>query len=398
MPFFKWQGIDLEGKKRSGSMIARSAFQLDALLMQANIACLKSWQTKPFVLMWRVPLATKVQFFRQLSILLDSGIFLDQALELLIHQISNRAFKAVVHDILVSVQHGIRLSQAIMDHQLFFDLLTIHMIEVGQESGKLPEALEHLCAFQENIVAFKKQVRSAALLPTITFVFFLFIALVIFIFIVPAFASLFLSTGQSLPATTQTMLAISDFLRHPWTLITALVCSIGLLISYCCFERSYLYTKVMYFLYYVPFVGTLSIQVMCAYFFHSLSLLTQTGVHLITALSVAQESMSHPLMKTMTHTLKNDVQEGISMSNATLKQTKFFPVPIQALVAVGQESGCLPFMFMQASMLYKEQVSRKLMIISTFLQPLLMIVIGLMITFLIFAVYLPIFNLSSVIN
>ncbi len=398
MPFFKWYGIDLEGKKRSGSMIARSALQLDALLLQANIACLESRQTKPFVLMWRVPLVTKVQFFRQLSILLSSGIFLDQALELLIHQIGNRAFKAVVQDILVSVQHGIRLSQAIMDHKLFFDVLTIHMIEVGQESGKLPEALEHLCAYQENIVVFKKQLRSAALLPLITFVFFLVIALVIFIAIVPAFASLFLSTGQALPATTQTMLQISDFLRHPWTLISAILSLIVVLISYCCFERSYLYNKIMYFLYYVPFLGTLSSQAMCAYFFHSLYLLTQTGVHLITGLSVAQESMNNSLMKSVVQSIKNDVQEGITMSNAMLKHKRFFPVPVQALIAVGQESACLPFMFMQASTLYKEQVSRKLMIISTVLQPLLMIIIGLMITFLIFAVYLPIFNLSSVIN
>ena len=75
----------------------------------------------------------------------------------------------------------------------------------------------------------------------------------------------------------------------------------------------------MYFVYYIPFFGRLSIQAHCAYFFHSLSLLTQTGVHLITGLSVAQESMSHPLMKSVTHSIKNDVQEGVSMGNAMLK-------------------------------------------------------------------------------
>lgn len=398
MPFFKWYGVDLEGKKRSGSMMARSHAQLDALLLQNNIACLKSRQTKPFVLMWRVPLAVKVQFFKQLSILLGSGIFLDQALELLIHQINNRAFKIVVQDILVSVQHGVRLSQAIMDHPFFFDVLTAHMIEIGQESGKLSQALEQLCVYQENILHFKKQLRNAALLPMITFFFFLIIALIIFIVIVPAFASLFLSTGQQLPEATRIMLQISEFLRHPWTLFGSIMVSIGILISYCCFERTRVYNKLMYWLYYIPFFGALSVQAMCAYFFHSLFLLTQTGVHLIAALSIVQDMMHHPLMKSIVQTMQQDIQAGISINNALSKYEKIFPLPIQALIAVGQESACLPFMFMQASMLYKEQVSRKLMIISTILQPVLMISIGLMITFLIFAVYLPIFNMSSVIN
>ena len=339
-----------------------------------------------------------MQFFRQLSILLDSGIFLDQALELLVHQINNKTLKALIEDCVISLHHGIRLSQAIKDHAYFFDILTVHMIEVGQETGKLPEALEQLCAYQETIVAFRKQLRSASLMPLITFTFFLIIALIIFIVIVPAFASLFTTAGQSLPTSTRMMVAISEGLRHPLVNISIIGCLSVLLVVPRWLKRARWFKKACAFGTAVPFFGTLVRQSQCAYFFHALSLLTKTGVHVVTAFSIVHEHLKNSSICATVERIKNDMDQGVAMNVSMANFSRLFPVPVQALIAVGQESGCLPLMFMQAAQLYKEQVNRKLVLISTFLQPLLMIIIGLMITFLIFAVYLPIFNLSSVIT
>ena len=398
MPFYKWYGVDLEGNKRRGTMMARSVSELDTVLLQSDIACLKWYATKPFVMSKRVPLSMKVQFFRQLAILLQSGIFLDQALELLLHQINHRAFNAVVQDILLSVQHGSRLSQAVMDHPAFFDLLTMHMVEIGQESGKLSQALEQLCHYQDSILHFKKKVRSSAILPIITLLFFVVIALIIFMVVVPAFATLFLTTGQALPQITHYMIAISTALRSPWLWIGSLMTLATVFIGCFFLERSSFYNKILYYFYHVPFLGPLASQATCAYFFHSLSLLTQAGVHVITALRVVQETMMSSLMKKLIQSIKDDVEQGIPMCQALQRHSAFFPAPVQALIEVGQESGCLPFMFMQASALYKDTVNRRLTVLTTILQPALMIIIGLMITFLIFAVYMPIFNLSSVIS
>ena len=398
MPHFKWQGINLSGKVCSGTTMARSVEELSSLLFNEDIALLAFQPKKPLPFIQAVSLDLKINFFKQITLLLGSGIFLDQALQLVVHQIKHRFFKSAVCDILMDIHHGVTLSNALKNYPMLFDDLTIQMVETGQESGKLVEALEQLCDHQETVALFRKKLRLVLLMPAITFLFFIIISLIIFIVIVPTFSSMFISSGQPLSKNTEYMIMISDFIRSWWSVVVVVgVMAVGFIVRYYVFTYKPLKRSIEYCLLAMPIVGGLLRNMTFAYFFQSLGILTKAGVHLVTALSIACQSIGNSVLKDKIELLLEDIQQGNSLSQALSQQPDLFSDHIIALLSVGQESGCLPFIFDQIALLYKEQVNRLLTTLATLVQPLLMIILGLLITMLVFALYVPLFNLSAVI-
>lgn len=396
MPHFKWYGIDLSGKVQSGVMVARSSEEISSFLFNENIALLQCQTKKQIPFFERVPLPLKISFFKQLTLLLGSGIFLDQALQLVLHQIKSRFFKAIVHDIALDIQHGVPLSNALKNYPTIFDNLTIAMVEAGQESGNLVQALNQLCDHQEILLEFKKKIQAVLLMPAITFIFFIIIALIIFIIIVPTFSDMIISSNQPLSKNTEYMILLSDFIRSKWSgIYLSLVLFFAFVIKYYVLKISRIKSIVHYCVLKLPLIGVVIKNITFAYFFQSLAILTQTGVHLVTALSIAHQSIDNSILKNKLELVRGLIAQGNSLSQSISQQSELFSDHIVALLAVGQESGCLPFIFCQIATVYKEEISRLLTTIATLLQPLLMIILGLLITMLVFALYVPLFNLSS---
>ncbi len=398
MAYIKWKGIDLSGTQRTGVMAVRSTQELALKLFQQDIALLSSSNKKPLPIIHTLPLHEKIDFFKQIALLLSSGIFLDQALLLVMHYTKKKFFKEIINDILLDVQHGTRLSMALKNYPTVFDSLTVQMIETGEESGKLVEALEHLCMHQEMVFQFKKKVKAVLLMPCITFLFFIAIASVIFIVIVPTLGSMIVSSGQNLSTTTHILLMVSDFVRNWKSMLFFVVASSGLMISaWYLFTFSHVKRFLHYCLVHTPFLGQLLYDTTFVYFFQSLAILTKTGVHTMTALSIAHQSIGNRIIQGQIGWMLDAVQEGHSLSKAAMQDPRLFSEHVQALLSVGQESSCLPFIFGQIAMVYKERIDKFLTTMATLVQPLLMIILGLLITALVFAVYVPLFNLSSVI-
>lgn len=394
MPYFKWKGIDLTGCTQRGTMRARSEHHVYRALLNNDIALLRSSiKHKRRIL----NASSKADFFRQLALLIDSGVFLDQALLLLQEQVKKNRAHEMFDDIIADVHEGHSLSEACKKYPYEFDSLTIQMMQAGHESGSLGRSLQMLADYSEMREQFYKKLRSAALLPTITLIFFFIIGAAIIIFIVPAFASMFASLGHDLPTTTRWMMTLHSILTG-WMIVGIIMVLILAIIG---FRKLYHYIRakriIDAYILRIPFIGTLVRETTITYFFQSVALLIQGGIRVVPALRTVRSLLGNEYIKEHLIVVEREVDKGYSLSTVMKNSKNLFVSDAVALIRVGEESGQLGLMLARSAALYQERINRILFFMSTVFQPILMIILGLLIMGLIFAVYIPIFNLSYVV-
>ncbi len=392
MPYFKWKGVNLCGDIQHGVLRARSLLDLDEQLLRKEIGLMRAQLKKP-IFFSRVSLSMQVTFFRQLAILVNAGVYIDRAISLLAKQTTHRVFRELLEDVSADVQHGASLGQSLKSAQLF-DLIVIQMIQAGQDAGKLPQALEMISDYVESKEQFYKKLRSAALIPTITFAAFIIIALFIMVSIVPPLGALFSSSGQELPKLTHFMLQISTLL----TSINGFVLLAGIGAAFFIFrlltKRFVMSDRIVLV---VPIFGQLMKDSSAAYYLYAAGLLIYGRVNVVQALNVARSSIKNRWLSQQFSVLESMVDRGVALSQS-LEEIGLVGPDVCGMVMVGEQAGNMGFMVMRAADLYKQRINRKLLIISSLVQPILMIVLALLILGLILAVYMPLFNLSSVIT
>lgn len=397
MAYFKWHGVDLNGATQSGKTFARTEKDLDSLLLEREIALLSCTSIRPFLINRSINLDTKVHFFKQLAVLLDAGIMLPEALQILASLITNKRLQGIVCTVVADVQEGIPFAQALKRYPNVFDSLTIRMVRIGHEAGKLSYALQQLGDYLETTQRFKKKLKSAATVPLITFGFFLFVAFAIFLLVIPRFADIFNSMNKELPKITQLIIKTSTLLRSS-TIILMLLALVGLFFSF----RWYKKTKqgaqlVDRFILKLPWTGQLVANSSIVYFLQSVSMLLQSGVPLVLAMQISKTAVHNAVILSQINFLEKEVTAGTSLSNAMQKVPgSIFAQDLVSLAKVGEESGLLGPMLKKGAAIYLDKVNRSLSFFTRMFQPLLMIILGLLITLLIFAIYLPVFSLSNI--
>lgn len=400
MPYFKWRGVDLFGTMRSGKMFARSPQDIDNLLLNDRLISLVDVvEAHPWIFLHgNVSTRQKVDFFRQLSLLLNAGILLPEALDIVMHQFEDLSFQEVVHGIASDVQEGNSLSDGLKKYPTVFSNVVVQMAQVSVESGRTAFVLEVLSRYLETMHSFKRKLKSAAFLPFFTFIFFIVVAIVIFTFVVPRFQDVFASMNQELPYITSLVISVSTFVRSPAFFIL-MGAFLGLMFLACKLSNGNEIRRILdRFMLKVPLVGRLVIDSSWVCFLQSLSMLLSSGMHVVVALRIAQNVVSNSELHERVSQLVTEVEAGNSLSDAMAQDPdQSFGYDIIALVRVGQESGKLASMLEKASLLYQEKVDRLLTIFTTLFQPLLMIIMGMLITLLIFAVYLPVLQLGAVV-
>lgn len=398
MPYYVWHGIDLQGRTRKGKSFARTPEGLDSQLLLKDIALLQSKPKKMWLVLHPISLTNKIQFFRSLAELLSAGILLPQALEIIVDQLEHIKLHYVLASLIESVQEGKSLHVALGNFPHEFTPIMITMIQVGQESGSLVLALEYLGEYLEMQQTVNQQLRRAALMPMLTLVFFCFIVLALFLIVVPRFEQIFTSMNKELPRITQIMIDISQFIASTGFLFAV----VGvLIIGICLFNyfrsmagRKNLDRAIMH----IPYFKQIVLDKARLHYIQSLSLLIQAGLRPIPALSMAQQAVGNSAIRDSLHTMTSSLESGSSLSAAMImQQDGFFKNDLIAMVRVGEESGRLGSMLKKASMIYSQRLMCSLFFFTTLFQPLLMIVLGLLITLLIIAVYMPIFNLSNIV-
>lgn len=396
MPYYTWRGVDILGDYKKGKMYARSPEYLDTQLFKREIALLNfksvSWKFR----YWPVSQELRIELFKQLATLIDGGVSLPEALLIVAEQLHHPGMQEIIHELADTVDHGNSFSAALCKFPHIFDPITIQLAKAGEESGSLAESMEQIADRLEMLQEFSRALRAAILLPALTLGFFAVITLFLFTFVVPKFAELFASMHQELPRSTQIMLGISDFMCSWYAVM--LGCSIALggyaLYLYAVSKRGKeLKDRLMFR---VPIANSILRTRFIAYFLASVSLLLERGMQLVPALHTVAQSMDNELLKRYVHAIEREVHNGRTLSMALQEVTPhWFPLELNALVHVGENSGTLEILLKKASLRYRDQVKRQLARLSSLVQPLLMIILGLLVLLLIFAIYLPIINLSN---
>lgn len=393
MPFFNWYGVDHSGIITNGILQAHNTADLEQQLQQHSIELL---QATPHLRRSRLRSikARELSFFyRQLNVLLDAGIYLDRALEMVYQQSRHTIFKEIIADIRTTVSQGMPLHSSCAHHHHIFGTMDQGLLQAGQETGQLAFVCLLLAQYHEDKAAIAKKLRAALVIPIITFIVFISSALLIILVLAPTFAQLFASMGQPLPAFTQRMLVIGNFLQSYWFMSLAFALMSGLLLLYRVAKNA-LKPHVDYALLFFPILGPLVYERDLLFFLQSFSVLIEAKMPMVIALQLALQTVTNYYIRSQLMQAAVAVEQGQSLADALQNMQSLFTPDCLTLITTGQESSNLAMMLKQATKLYSERINRRLMIMSSLVQPLLMIILGILILFLIVSIYLPIFNLS----
>jgi len=402
MQRYSWKGIDELGVYRKGVLLANSEQDLKNKLLAQKIALLKFRNASNFLVSRflyfsrKVPFVQVIYFFNHISLLVESGIDLLKAISLVANQIKSKVFQKIVLQIQSDVDKGSSFSDALQKHKKVFTPFMVWMVKAGEKTGKLDFVLKQLSDFLSLRFNLAKHLKQAAVLPMITLVFAFLLVLGIFIFIVPQFESLFESMDHQLPATTKFVLSISNFLRSDGIWLFS-----GFLLLLIIFFR---------FLFALPAIKNSKDELFCKIYFlrnivinfdlicflQILSLCLKSGIPLKDALVNSEQIAKNFVFKRKITDLTNLVSQGKSFTQALqVVGNDFFPESLIAAVSVGEQVGNLDLMLAKQAAFFRTELDSKLAVITSLLQPILMIIIGLIIAFLMLAIYLPIFNMSS---
>lgn len=395
MPYYRWQGIDVTGSDKKGVLFATSIDHLDRLLIKREIALLRARQIKRWIKK-PITLSDRAKAFSQLATLIDAGILLPDALDIVANQVDHVELQEIMHIIAKQVMEGSSFSAVLTDYPAVANHLIIQLIKAGEESGQLAQVLDAVCTHLHMMQDFYRRIRAALLLPAITLLFFGSIFLLIFIVIIPRFIALFTAMGTAIPPLTYYLIKISDFIRS-WYMV--LFITVILLISSILwrFTRQTAGRKILdIMLLRLPYIGRIMQYRFLAYSMQALSILLAGGIPLLQALTIVGTGNQNYCFKQQVRLLAMDIETGSSLSDAMARHTAgIFSQDIVAMVEVAEASGRLPLLLDRVAQVYDTRVAERLAWLTLLIQPLIMLILGLLVAILILAVYGPILSLSS---
>ncbi len=402
MPHFSFTGITLQGTTIKNMRTAHSVDQLREDLLKENIALISCSEKKSStdilkkLFQQRVGTLDCAMFFQYLSSLLLRGVPLTNALQLFEQQVTNKTFTTIVHAIHQQITKGSSLGTALRDHQSHFSPFIIQLIESGEKTGTLGTVLANAAKYLQDRHEFKKNLMRSALFPIITLSFSLLIFIIIFIFIVPQFEALFSSAEKAIPTSTQKIIWLSHLLQSKWAFI--FLCTIPL--QCIALRLASKITRVRktgeWLLLNLPGIGPCYQKALLMAFLKSFHLFIKTGFTVKQAFEHAQLAVkSHEMQQALQHTI-NALNQGSSLTGALQHYASpFFDSNTIGLISIGEQSGNLETMLAQSIDLLEYRFKDKLLFLSSTLQPILLIVIGILITGILVITYLPIFSLAT---
>jgi type IV pilus assembly protein PilC len=368
---------------------------IDEQLFHQQIAFLKIKKIVEITIFSRISLTDKIAVIHQLLVLVRAGVLLPQALDIVAAQAPSTLLQEIFSAIADDVARGIPFHQSAATYPKVFDSMMIQLLHVGEETGSLPTVLHAIDTYLETRRDFYSRIRSALMMPAITFLFFIVISLVIFILIIPQFGHLFASLGHELPPLTQRMIAVSVLITS--TDSVWFFCVLGLIIVSLRWALQTSRGKKIkdYCAVHAPLIGSIMVFRFVAQWLDALGLLLAGGMQLVPALQIVQQMVPNTLIHTQLVQVSEEVKAGSSLAQAMrIHAGTIFLPDVIAMIYVGEEVGSLSTMLRQAGAIYYDKLRRRLSVITNGLQPVLLIILALLIVLLIIAVYVPILNLS----
>ncbi len=333
---------------------------------------------------------------RQLATLLGAGIPLVPALNGLIEQTANQSLKKIIAQIKDAVNEGNSLSSALSEHPRLFSKIYINMVKAGEASGSLEVVLEQLAEFGENQQAMKSKISTALMYPIFMALVGTVVLFILITFVVPTITKVFADTRQVLPLPTIILINLSSFLRDYWWLVLALLIGLAFLVRYIIRRprgrRAWDRLKLS-----LPLLGDLNMKIAAARLGRTLGSLLRSGVPLITSLDIVKNIFNNILLAEVIDEAMEHLEKGGSLSE-TLRESKWFPPMLVQMLAVGEQSGAMEKMLNKVADNYEREVETKIMAMTTMIEPVMILVMGLIVSFIVISILLPIFEMNQLIK
>jgi len=401
MKKFKYYARTVEGKEVKGSMEAKDEASVSEILHDKGLVVVNikdtfslDVQSLSEINIGGVPLKDKVVFMRQMATMVSAGLPLTRSLEIMEMQAGNPQFRRVIGNVKSSIESGKNLADSFREEEDIFDDVTLNLIEAGESSGKLDEILLKLAAELEEKKSLGSKLKSALIYPIIILLVIIAVILLLMFVLVPSMSEIYAEFDAELPWTTNVLINMSNFVTSYWWVI--LIVLVVLIVG----GKAYLDTskgkRVMdKVILKIPIVKDIVTKTQIAQFTRIMSLLLSSGLSILQALDLSAKSLSNSMFSDVILDASDEVEKGGSLA-VPISRSEYYPLLVSSMIAVGEETGNLDTVLQKVAQYFKEEVNEATQNLSSILEPIFLILMGGTIGFIAMAIYMPMFQLSSV--
>jgi type IV pilus assembly protein PilC len=403
MPKFVYTGKTIGGQVRKGNIEALNLAQATAALRRQQIVPSSITEKKGGlggILQIRIPglgAAVKkkeiVIFTRQFATMIDAGLPLVQCLDILSSQQENAEFKRVIIEVKTSVEGGSTFADALKKHPKVFDELFVNLVAAGEVGGILDTILNRLSHFMEKAEKLKGKIKGALTYPIAVIIIAMLVVAGLLIWIVPVFDDMFRGFGQALPAPTQLVVAMSNFLQNYWYILIGAIIGIGIAIRQV-YRTGRGREIIDGLLLKLPVFGDLLKKTAVARFTRTLGTMLSSGVPILDALEIVAKTAGNVVIENSVMKARQKLSEGKTLAEP-LAETKVFPGMVTQMITVGESTGAMDTMLTKIADFYEDEVDAAVDALTSLIEPLLMVFLGVVVGGLVIALYLPIFQIAG---
>jgi type IV pilus assembly protein PilC len=394
---YDWIAIDKRGKRMKGSMPAKNASLVKAELRRQGMNP-QTVREKAKPLFGSAGSTVKPQdvaiFSRQIATMMASGVPMVQSFDIIADGQKNPRFKNMLVDVKQGIEGGQSLHEALGRYPVQFDELYRNLVRAGESAGVLDTVLDTVATYKERTEAIKKKIKKALFYPIMVIAVAMLVSIIMLMFVVPVFAKTFMDAGAALPAPTQVVVSASEFMQHYWWVVFGgIIGSVTAIVM--AKKRS---VKFAHFLDRVslrlPVMGNILRQSAIARFARTLGVTFHAGVPLVEALDAVSGATGSVVYGDAVKQMRDDIAVGHQLQLA-MRQTGLFPNMVVQMTGIGEESGSLDSMLFKVAEFYEEEVNNAVDTLSTLLEPLIMVILGVVVGGMVVSLYLPIFKLAG---
>ena len=392
---FLWEGVDRNNRQVRGETKAASETVVTSNLRRQGVRVTRI-KRQTFRGGRRVSEKDVTFFTRQLATMLKAGVPLLQSFEIVARGHSNARFSRLMMEVKGRIEAGSSLADAFRQYPAHFDNLYCNLVAAGESSGMIDAILDRLATYKEKILALKSKIKSALFYPSAVVTVAIVVVWVIMIFVIPAFKDVFSSFGASLPAPTQLVIDISDFVVAWWwaafLAIGGAIFGLSVMVKRSDTMRYSFDRLLLKF----PVIGDILEKATIARWTRTLATMFAAGVPLVESLDAVAGAAGNAVYQNATRRIQTEVSTGTSLTNAMMG-TQLFPNMVLQMVQIGEESGSLDAMLTKIADFYEREVDDAVAALSSLLEPLIIVFLGVVVGGLVVAMYLPIFKLGAVV-
>lgn len=397
MASYKYEVVGADGKPKTGTIEAMNMEVASAELKSGGNTIVSIARANAFNKDLEIHIGKAVSvremsvFCRQFESVLNAGVTVVEALDMLSEQTENKPFANAIAEVRDSVQRGETLAVAMAEHPKIFPNLMVQMVAAGESSGGLDKAFSRVGSQLEKEAHLKGLIIKSAIYPVILILVIIVVVAIMMIKIVPTFTSQFDEVGGKLPGITLAVMAVSDFFVHSWYFIVAIIAGIAIFIH--AWKKTESGAHILgKFILKVPLVGPLSIKTASSRMTRTLSTLMGSGVQLVDALGLVTEMMGNAVVKQALKDATEEVSRGIPLSKP-LADSGVFPPMVYHMIEIGEETGNMEDMLDKVAAYYDEEVESATEALLAAMEPLIIIVMAVIVVPIVLAIMMPMYSL-----